>query len=495
MKSKLLKNCKILEDGKLVKRHIRLEDHKIAYIDDEITSADEVIDIKDNIVIPGLIDSHVHFREPGLTHKEDFLSGTIAAAKGGVTTILDMPNTIPPTITVENLEEKRKLAEKSIVNYGFHFGSTSDNISQIKNAKNIASVKIFMNVSTGNLRIENSETVEKIMKATPLCTIHAEEEQLTKAIEVAIKLKKKFYACHISLEEEIKQIRKNKKHVYCEVTPNHLFLTEKDREKLGKLGGIKPELKTEQDRKALWKALQAGIVDTIATDHAPHLKEEKLNEDRSGLPGIETMLPLLLDAVNKDKLTLQQVTDLTSKNPAKIFRIKNKGAIKEGYDADLTIIDMNLEKEVKADELLSKTKWSPFEGKVLKGWPITTIVRGNIVYDNGNIYEVMAKEVKYEKIRPKGFGFRKAKVDTEQTENQETTENQELTQEQEPIQEPTENPEITEPTIENKEPQETTETTEQEQTETTEPQEEQTQEPPQAQTQEQKGDTNVLKNP
>jgi len=368
MKSKLLKNCKILEDGNFVTRHIRLEDHKIAYIDDEISSADEVIDIKENIVIAGLIDSHVHFREPGLTHKEDFLSGSIAAAKGGVTTILDMPNTLPPTITVANLEEKRRLAQKSIVNYGFHFGSTFNNLNEIKNAKNIASVKIFMNVSTGNLRIENIETVEKIMKEAKLCTIHAEEENLTKVIEIATRLNKKFYACHISSENEIKQIRKNKKYVYCEVTPNHLFLTEKDKERLGKLADVKPSLKTEKDQQALWKALQSGVVDVIATDHAPHLKEEKLNEDRSGLPGIETMLPLLLDAVNKNRLTLQQVIDLTSKNPAKIFRIKNKGLLKEGFDADLTIIDMNLEKEVKADDLFSKSKFSALEFLYLAGW-------------------------------------------------------------------------------------------------------------------------------
>ena len=406
MKSKLLKNCKILEDGKLVEMHILLEDHKIAYISDEIITADEVIDVKRNIVIPGLIDSHVHFREPGLTHKEDFLSGSIAAAKGGVTTILDMPNTIPPTTTMQNLEEKRKLAKKSIVNYGFHFGSTEQNLEEIRKAKNIASVKIFMNVSTGNLKIEELAIVEKIMSAATLCTIHAEQENLTKAIQIASRLNKKFYACHISTEDEIKEIRKNKKYVYCEVTPHHLFLTEKDKERLGKLAEVKPSLKTEKDQEALWKALQSGIIDVIATDHAPHLKEEKLNEDRSGLPGIETMLPLLLDAVNKNKLTLQQLIDLTSKNPAKIFRIRNKGLLKEGFDADLTIIDMNLEKEVKADHLFSKSKWSPFEGKVLKGWPITTIVNGNIVYDNNNIYEIKAKEIKYEP-KPMGFGQKK----------------------------------------------------------------------------------------
>ncbi|MBW2989183.1 amidohydrolase family protein [Candidatus Woesearchaeota archaeon] len=400
----------ILEEGNLVKRHILLEDHKIAYISEEVITADEAIDIKGKIVIPGLIDCHVHFREPGLTHKEDFLSGSIAAARGGITTFLDMPNTIPPTTTVRDLEEKRKLAQKSIVNYGFHFGSTPDNIDEIKNVKNIASVKIFMDTSTGNLRIDDIEKIEDIMKEARLCTVHAEGESLEKAIKTASRLKKKFYACHISSEDEIGMIRKNKKHAYCEVTPHHLFLTEADRDKLGRLAEVRPSLKKKEDQEALWKALQAGIVDTIATDHAPHKKEEKLNEGMSGLPGVETMLALLLDAVNGKRLTLQQVIELTSRNPARIFRIKNKGILKEGYDADLTVIDMELEKEVKPDILFSKAKWSPFEGKILKGWPIMTIVRGAVVYDHGNTYEVNAQEIRYEKLKPRGL-FKKKETE------------------------------------------------------------------------------------
>ncbi len=397
MISKLLKNCKILEGEKLVEKHILLENNKIACISDEMITADEVIDIRGNIIIPGVIDSHVHFREPGLTHKEDFLSGSIAAAKGGVTTILDMPNTLPPTTTLGALEEKRELAKKSIVNYGFHFGSTGDNIEEIKKVKNIASVKIFMNVSTGNLKIDDISKVEEIMKTARLCSIHAEEENLLKAIEIATRLNRKFYACHISSENEIKAIRKNKKHCYVEVTPHHLFLTIRDKERLGKLANVKPPLKTEKDVDALWRALKAGFVDVIATDHAPHLEKEKLEEERSGLPGIETMLPLLLDSVNKGRLTLKELINLTSRNPARIFGIKNKGVLAEGFDADLTVIDIKLEKQVKRDELFTRVKWSPFEGKILKGWPVMTFVNGNIVYDNENIYDMIkGKEVVFE---------------------------------------------------------------------------------------------------
>ncbi len=393
MKSTLLKNCRILQEGKLIHCHLFLEDHKIGHISDEPITADDVIDIKGKIVIPGMIDCHVHCREPGNPQKEDYLTISRAAAKGGVTTFLDMPNNTPPTITVERLEQKRALAKKSIVNYGFHFGTGGRNETEIKNAKNIASVKFYLDATTGNLKIDNLSLVENIMRISPFCTFHAEGSNLSSAIALASQLKKKIYACHVSTGAEIQEIKKSKKAVFVEVTPHHLFLSEEDAGRLGMLCHVRPKLNTKADQEALWKAISSGLVDTIATDHAPHLKEEKMANETYGFPGLETALPLLLNAVNEGRLTLQKVIELTSRNPAKIFGIKSKGELKEGYDADLTIIDMELEKEIKAVDLATKCAWSPFEGKVLKGHPIATFVGGTPAYSEGKFFPLTGREV------------------------------------------------------------------------------------------------------
>lgn len=392
----LIKNAKIFTKGILINKNIFIENQKIRKITNQNLQADKVIDAKNRIVLPGLIDSHVHFREPGLTQKEDFLTGSKAAAAGGITTFLDMPNTNPPTTTIERLEEKRRLAKKSVVNYGFHFGSTKDNIEEIKKAENIASVKVYMDITTGELIINDENTLKKIFQIPITKTIHAENERILKAIEFGRDYSR-LYFCHVSSKQELDNIIKNKtSNIFIEVTPHHLFLTEQEKEKHKGFADMKPGLKKKDDQIALWEAIKNNFVDTIATDHAPHTKDEKMQINYPfGVPGCETMLPLLLNAVNDKLLTLKKLVQLCCENPAKIFKIKRKGFIQEGFDADLTIIDINLEKEVRNEELQTKCKWSPFNGFRLKGWPVMTIVNGNIVFDNGNINHVRGKEVEY----------------------------------------------------------------------------------------------------
>jgi len=396
--SLLIKNGKIYQNESLVSKNIFIKDDKITKITSQELKSDNVIDAKNKIVIPGLIDCHVHFREPGLTHKEDFLTGSMAAVAGGITTFLDMPNTFPPTTNLQRLEEKRTLAKKSVVNYGFHFGSTNNNIAEIEKVTNVASVKIYMDYTTGDLKLDNYEVLKKIFSGNKTVTVHAENENTKKAIELIQHADNHLYLCHVSSKEELYHAKnkKVKNKVFVEVCPHHLFLTTKNINELQNFGEMKPNLKTQEDQDALWQAINNGQVSTIATDHAPHTKEEKLEPNYGyGVPGCETMLPLLLNAINDKKITLKKIIQLCCENPVKIFKIKNKGFIKEGFDADLTIIDLDFEKEVKNDELFTKCGWSPFDGWNLKGWPVTTIVNGNIIFNNGKINKIKGKEIIY----------------------------------------------------------------------------------------------------
>lgn len=398
--SLLIKNCRILIKEKVYLKNILIKNGKISKITNKEQKVSKVIDAKSNFVLPGLIDCHVHFREPGLTHKEDFLTGSQAAAKGGVTTVLDMPNTLPPTTTIAALEEKRKLAAKSIVNFGLIFGATNDNSADINKAKNIPAVKLYMDETTGSLKVNDFEAMADIFKASRITIIHGEDLNVQNAVNILIKnkIKNKLHVAHVSSEKELRYAKSNKikSQISVEVTPHHLFMTEKDLQSLGAFAEMKPRLKTEMDQKALWLGIKNGAVDIIATDHAPHLKEEKEKANYPfGVPGVETMLPLLLDAFNSNRISLPTVTKLCCENPAKIFKINNKGILKEGYDADLVIVDLDKRQAVRNEDLLTKCKWSPFEGKILKGWPVTTIVNGNIAYDNGEIFDIKAKEVEY----------------------------------------------------------------------------------------------------
>ena len=396
----LLKNCRILVNGKVYSKNILIKKDKIAKITGKEPKADSIIDVKNNFVLPGLIDVHVHFRDPGLTHKEDFLTGSMAAAKGGITTVLDMPNTIPPTTTLDALDEKRILAKKSVVNYGFNFGATLNNLTDIKKVKNIAAVKLYMDMTTGAMKVDDYDAVAGIFKASRLTIIHAEDINVKTAVDIFIKnkIKNRLHIAHVSSEKELVYAKNNpiSRQITVEVTPHHLFMNQNDLQHLGAFAEMKPRLKTEADQTALWDGIKNGLVDVIATDHAPHLKEEKEQANYPfGVPGVETMLPLLLDAFNRNLIDLKTIIKLCCENPAKLFKIKNKGLLKEGYDADLVIVDLDKRQAVRSEDLLTKCKWSPFEGKILKGWPVTTIVNGNVVYDNGQINDIKAKEVRY----------------------------------------------------------------------------------------------------
>ena len=396
--SLLVKNCRLLSGEKEIIRHIYISEGKIRKITERPVKAARVYDAKGNFVIPGVIDPHVHFREPGLDYKEDFYTGSRAAAAGGLTTVLDMPNTAPPIFTIDLLNEKRVLARKSIVNYGFYMGSSAENnVKEVSASKrhNAAATKIFMNLSTGNLLIEDKELLEAYFKASRRIAVHAQGEKVAEAVHYAKKFRKELYLCHITLRDEINFLKREKgTGIYVEVTPHHLFLTQDDFRRQKGFAKMVPPLATKDDQDALWEAIEEGIVDTIGTDHAPHTIEEKKGVNPpSGVPGCETMLPLLLNAVNQGRISLKKVVDLTSRNPSIIFSMKGKGKITPGYDADITIIDMKLEKEVKNENLKTKCKWSPFNGWKLKGWPVATIVGGRIVHDHGKIYKNKGKEV------------------------------------------------------------------------------------------------------
>lgn len=396
----LIKNCRMIIDGEEQFKDILVENEKIVSIEDDLSgvSSDEIIDAAGNYVISGVIDPHVHMRDPGMTHKEDFTTGSMACAKGGITTFFDMPNTVPNTITEETLLEKKKLHKgKSYVDYGFWFGgSKADNHDEVKKVQDkVIATKVFMNVSTGNMLVEDEKVLEDIFKNSKLVGVHAEGEMIPKAISLSEKLDVPVYLCHLSTKEDVQYVREAKKKglkVYGEVTPHHLFLNVSDVEK-NPLLRMKPELKTKEDNEALWEGVLDGTIDTIGTDHAPHRIEEKKAKLTFGIPGAENSLEMMLKAVRCDKISLEKLMKIMSENTAEIFGLKNKGKIAVGYDADLVIVDMTTEEIISQENVISKCGWTPYEGFEKGGKILTTIVRGNVVFNDGKFINKIGKEV------------------------------------------------------------------------------------------------------
>ena len=400
----LLKNCRILYHGEEGIKDILIEKEKIVKIyscsEVEELDIDEIIDVDRNWVLPGVMDVHTHMRDPGLSHKEDFETGSKACAKGGVTTFIDMPNTVPNTTTKEILDTKESNSKnRSYVDYGFHFGgSRLDNSEEIRKVRDrVASTKIFLNMSTGDMLVEEEKVLENLFKESKIISVHAEEDMVDRAIDLARKFKKPLYLCHLSKKSEVEKLRAAKKEgskIYGEVAPHHLFL---DSSMANSLLIMKPELKGKEDNEALWLGLKDGTIDTIGTDHAPHTLEEKSSKTTYGIPGVENSLELMLKELNKkiDMKTLQRVM---SENPAKIFGIIGKGKIEVGYDADLVVVDLNNKETIKNENVVSKCGWTPYSGIVGGGKVLLTMVRGHIVYDGENFIEKIGEGVKYKNV-------------------------------------------------------------------------------------------------
>ncbi|MDM3857351.1 MAG: dihydroorotase [Aphanizomenon gracile PMC649.10] len=413
----------ILPNGESMIGDVLIEGRQITQVGQEITNATPTCDIDAQglTLLPGVIDPQVHFREPGLEYKEDLFTASCACAKGGVTSFLEMPNTRPLTITQSALDDKlQRAAQKCLVNYGFFIGATADNLPDLLSAQPTPGIKVFMGSMHGQLLVNQEEALEAIFaQGTRLIAVHAEDQGRINqrkqefagitdpaihsqiqdnlaallATQLALKLSKKYqrrlHILHMSTAEEAELLREDKPSwVTAEVTPQHLLLNTSAYATIGTLAQMNPPLRSPHDNQVLWQALRDGIIDFIATDHAPHTLEEKAQtypNTPSGMPGVETSLPLMLTAAMDGKCTVAQVVQWMSKAVAVAYGIPNKGEITPGYDADLVLVDLKNYHEVKREEVVSKCGWNSFEGWNLTGWPVTTIVGGEIVYDHGQL--------------------------------------------------------------------------------------------------------------
>lgn len=412
-------------------RDIAIKNGRIAAIG-ELGSAKaaEVVTAKGLHIVPGVIDSQVHFREPGLEHKEDLATGSRAAAAGGVTSVFEMPNTKPLTTTAETLAEKVARARNRMhCDFAFFVGGTRDNVSNIGALERLeasAGIKVFMGSSTGDLLVDDEATLDQIIgRISRRASFHAENEARLKArmgvrrkgdptshyewrdvdtaliatkrlVALAEKHGKRVHVLHISTAEEMAFLKDHKAFASVEVTPHHLTLEGPEAyERLGAYAQMNPPVRDRFHKDAIWAALRSGVVDCLGSDHAPHAREEKEHaypDTHSGMTGVQTLVPIMLDHVNAGRLSLERFVDLTSHGPQRLFGIRNKGRIAAGYDADLTVLDLKRRETIKNSWIESRCGWTPYDGVTVTGWPVGTFVRGRKVMWDGEILGAAAGE-------------------------------------------------------------------------------------------------------
>ncbi len=431
MKSYLIKNATLVNENKVFTADVFIENEIIKTIASNIEPKEntEVIDAKGKYLIPGFIDDQVHFREPGLTHKANIETESRAAAAGGITTFIEQPNTIPNATTQELLEDKFTIAStSSYVNYSFMFGGTNNNLEELlkTDPKKVAGIKLFLGSSTGNMLVDDVEVLEKIFSSTKMIiSVHCEDEATirkntqehiekygedipiechpiirsedacyissSKAVELAKKTGARLHIFHISTEKETHLFRNDipleEKQITAEVCVHHLWFNDKDYAEKGTHIKWNPAVKTEKDRQGLWKALLDDRIDVLATDHAPHTLEEKSNKylkAPSGGPLVQHAVLAILEKVKEGVIPIEKAVEKMCHNPAKLFQIEKRGFLKEGYFADVVLIDPKKSQTVTKDNVYYKCRWSPFEGTTFSSTITHTFVNGNLIYNNGS---------------------------------------------------------------------------------------------------------------
>jgi dihydroorotase len=420
----------IIRNGTLVTHEadgasdVGVREGRIAAIGDlSLADAGEVIDAKGLHILPGVIDTQVHFREPGNEHKEDLESGSLAAVKGGVVAVFEMPNTKPSTTTLEAVADKVRRGRKRMhCDFAFYAGAAHDNVDalpDLERAEGVCGIKVFMGSSTGSLLVPDDESVAAVLsKINRRAAFHSEDEfrlrdrrplaetgkvethpvwrdvesaftSTRRLIKLAREAGKKIHVLHVTTEDEMHLLAANRDIASVEVTPQHLTLAAPDcYTELGTYAQMNPPIRSANHRSALWKALEMGIVDVVGSDHAPHTKEEKAEaypHSPSGMPGVQTLLPLLLNHVAEGRLSLRKLVQLTSFNARTLFKFTDKGIVQEGAHADFTLVDLSRQQRIEEDWLASRCGWSPFTNMTVSGWPVGTIIRGHSVMRDGDI--------------------------------------------------------------------------------------------------------------